>query len=113
MAAPPEDQVAELRLIHNDISWAEEAGHTYILLRSLNLPEGCTPKECEALLCPDGQHGYEARLFFAVKVATPAPRNWNLQVNLFGRNWFAFSWQLKATNLRLAQMLSMFLEALR
>lgn len=112
MALPP-DQVEELRKIHSNLSTAEEAGQVYILLEGLNLPEGCSPAKCDALLCPSSLHGYEARLFFSAKISSHKQLNWHKTISLFGRTWYAYSWKLNANNLRLAQMLSMLLEALK
>lgn len=112
MATPPEDQIGELRHFQSDLQYIEEAGHPYILLKSMKLPDGCEPKECDALLCPDSHLGYEARLLFSTKINSRNQLNWHYSVNLFGKNWYAFSWQLNNVNLRLIQILSVFWEAL-
>lgn len=109
----PKDQVEELREIHPDLDAAEEAGATYILLRDLKLPEGCAPTHSDALLCPDGHLGYEARLLFAERISTKRPLNWHFSTTLLGRNWQAFSWRLGTNSLRLAQMVAILLDAMR
>jgi hypothetical protein len=113
MGDPPEDQVEELRQIHPDLEATEEAGSTYILLKGLKLPDGCSPAQCDALLCPDGHLGYEARLLFAQQVSTKRPLNWHFSTTLLGRNWQAFSWRLGSNSLRLAQVLAILLDAMR
>lgn len=113
MASLLKDQIEELRQVQSDLQYIEEAGHPYILIKNLRLPDGCDPKECDVLLCPDSHLGYEARLLFPTKIRSRVQLNWHFNVNLFGRNWFAYSWQLNNSNLRLIQILSMLLEALR
>lgn len=112
MVPLPEDQIEELRQFQSDLHYIEEAGHPYILFKKLILPEGCEPKECDALLCPDSHLGYEARLLFSTKINSRNQLNWHYSVSLFGKNWYAFSWQLNNRDLRLIQILSMFLGAL-
>lgn len=113
MGGLPEDQVQELRIIHPDLATAEEAGCAYILLRGLRLPEGCAPVQCDALLCPDGHLGYEARLLFDQKVSTKRALNWHINPTILGRSWHAFSWRLGSGSLRLAQIVAVLLDAMR
>jgi hypothetical protein len=107
------DQVDELKLLYGEIAQAEEGGLVYLLIKTLVLPPGCTPATSDALLCPMPRDGYDSRLYFASQIQSPTPRNWNGQVRILDRNWFAYSWKLNAAGLRLAQMVQMHVQALR
>lgn len=116
MPLPP-DQIEELKLIAANIAACDEGGVTFILLPNFKLPDGCTPSSMDLLLCPTPRDGYDSRLFFAQKVQPPAkpglkPLNWNGSVRIAEQNWHAFSWRTRG-GLRLAQMLSIHLKALR
>jgi hypothetical protein len=113
VGAPPAEQIEELRLVHSDLEMAEEGGVTYLLLKNLQLPGGCSPSTSDALLCPTARDGYESRLFFATQIQSGKSVNWNGQVRILDRNWFIYSWRLNSGPLRLAQILSMHLLAFR
>jgi hypothetical protein len=108
-----EAHMTELRSLCPDLKQSQEGGLRYVLLPSLNLPEGCTPAQLDCLLCVDPRDGYQGRLFFAQVVATREPRNWHMQnVRIFERNWYAFSWQIPA-GLRPMEILLTLLRPLR
>ena len=110
----PDDQIAELKALCPGVACGEEGGSTYFVLPSLLLPDGCEPSQIDALLCPTPRDGYSSRLFFAAKLRTRKPLNWNaVRVRILERNWDAYSWRIKRDDLRLAQMISCHLEALR
>jgi len=109
----PEDQVEELKQICPGARPCEEGGVPYFFLPGLRLPEGCSPEQVDALLCPTSHHGYTSRLFFAERVATPQSRNWSTTARLFERSWHAISWSFTQANMRLAQILAVQLRALR
>jgi hypothetical protein len=108
----PQDQIDELKKIAPDLSAAEEGGFTYLLLRNVVMPEGCIPQHCDLLLCPVAKDGYESRLYFASQIVGCADRNWNGNLRVLERNWFAFSWKVQP-GLRLAPMLIIHLNGLR
>lgn len=109
----PDDQVEELKLLSPGAERCEEGGKTYLYLPGLSLPDGCAPARIDALLCPTERDGYSSRLFFAVRVQSPASRNWNANgVRILERNWEAFSWKVPP-GLRLAQMVGAHLRGLR
>jgi hypothetical protein len=110
-----EDEVAELKMLFPGVSKYEEGGITYFLIPSLMLPPRCDPKSTDALFCPMNRgDGYESRLFFSSKVRSPVERNWNGQdVRIIERNWFAYSWKIGESKLRLVQMISAHLRALQ
>lgn len=110
--AAPQDQVDELKILFGEIKAYEEAGITYFLIPSLQLPDGCVPLTVDALLCPVPRDGYNGRLFFAEQVQTKTARNWNGHFRICERNWRAFSWTVPA-NLRLAQIVTLILSAMR
>src|SRR5688572_30637035 len=90
----PDDQLAELKLMCQLVAACDEAGATYILLRGLRLPEGCTPSTIDALLCPTEREGYPSRLFLSERVQGPFARNWNFDGQVCGGKWYAFSWKV-------------------
>lgn len=112
-----EDQVQELKTVASDISSCAEGGIEYVLIPKLKLPDGCTPSEVDALLCPKPRgDGYESRLFFAAKVECSRPLkqalNWNGNVRVLERNWYAYSYKVDA-NLGLKQMVAAHLGAFK
>lgn len=108
----PSDQIEELKVIAPDLSLAEEGGTTFLLIKNLSLPDGCKPAVVDALLCPSPREGYESRLFFAEKITGGPSRNWNGNLRVLNRNWYAVSWRTSA-GLRLAEMVLVHLKALR
>ncbi len=110
----PADQVAEVKQFCPDLQQCEEAGCAFLLLPMLTLPEGCSPRRTDALLCPSAREGYPSRLYFADRVRSRAQLNWNATgVRIVERVWQAYSWKLTHSNLRLAQMIALHLRALR
>lgn len=91
----PIDQITDLKPYCKKLSSFEEGGFTFFLLEKLKLPDGCSPMECDALLCPVPKDGYESRLYFEIKIECRYPRNWNaVGVRIGQRNWSAFSWKV-------------------
>lgn len=110
----PQDELDELKHLYGDIQRADEGGSPYFLVTGLPLPEGCTPRRVDALLCPAPRDGYPSRLFFAERPSSRSSPNWNGQVRILERNWFAFSWKINASEpLRLAQVIQAHLRGLR
>jgi hypothetical protein len=91
----PKDQLDELKEIAPDLSAAEEGGITYILIKDLKMPANCNPSIVDALLCPTARDGYSSRLFFSQKITGCPERNWNGQIRLLDKTWYAISWQTK------------------
>lgn len=108
----PENQIEELKKIAPLLSTAQEGGYNFFLINDLSLPEGCEPIVSDILLCPTPRDGYESRIFYASKITGCPARNWNTQIRVLERNWYAFSWRVKC-NLRLAEILLVHLNALR
>jgi hypothetical protein len=106
-----EKQIAELKKITPNLSYAQEGGYDYILIENLHLPDGCQPQIVDALLCPTPRDGYQSRLFFSVQITGQA-RNWNGNIRVLERNWFAISWQVPP-GLRLYEILLVHLRSLR
>jgi hypothetical protein len=111
------DQVEELKAVFNDLSSCSEGGIEYVLIPKLKMPEGCTPQEVDALLCPTARgDGYESRLFFATKIECSRPLkkplNWNGNVRVLEQNWYAYSYKVDAA-LRLKQMVAAHLGAFK
>jgi hypothetical protein len=108
----PEGQLAELKRYCTGLKAVVENKITYLLLEKLRLPAGCTPAECEGLLCPVERDGYPSRLLLSVQIKTPYSRNWNgPHPRIAERNWFAFSWKVNLTNPTLAEILLAHLNA--
>jgi hypothetical protein len=108
-----QDQIEELKALCPGVSQGEEGQTTYFLLPGLQTPADCSPARVDALLCPAPRDGYEFRLFFAEKVTSRNGLNWHFNGRILERNWHAFSWKANCTGLRLAQMVSLSLAALR
>lgn len=106
----PQDQIEELKKVSSSVGIATEGGYTYILLEKLRLPEGCVPVEVDALLCPMPHTGYLSRLFFAEKINGGANGNWNGNIRVLDRNWFAISWQTNSQNISLIEKLMIHLK---
>lgn len=108
----PQDQIDELKKIAPSISIAVEGGYTFIYIEKLKLPDGCKPEVVDALLCPAPRDGYMSRLFFAEQITGCPARNWNGNIRVLNKNWFAISWKV-GSGYSLAQMLSVHLNAIR
>jgi len=107
-----ENQIAELKKITPNLSIAQEGGYDFILIENLQLPEGCQPAVVDALLCPTPREGYESRLFFPAQITGCPARNWNGNIRVLERNWYAMSWKV-LSGLRLYEILLVHLKALR
>lgn len=105
-------EVSELFALYPGAQSVSEAGVTFVLLPGLALPAGCIPPVVDALLCPSPRDGYESRLYFSANIAGGPARNWNGSVRIAERNWVAVSWRT-AAGLRMAQMVSSHLDAVR
>jgi hypothetical protein len=110
----PSDQIEELRLLCPEASRCEEGGSVFFLLPAVALPPACEPAITDLLLCPTPRDGYPSRLFFAEAVKSSTSQNWHVNgVRIIERNWHAFSWRVTRPGLRLAQLVSAHLRALR
>ena len=107
------EQLQELRELCPGAQPCGEGGVPYIFLPELNMPEGCSPAQVDALLCPTAHHGYTSRLFLAQRISSPQSRNWSTQARILERTWYAISWKFEQPNLRLAQILALQLRAFR
>lgn len=107
-----EEEITALKSIAPSVSAAAEGGYDYLLLENLSLPDGCQPAIVDALLCPKPRDGYESRLFFSAQIFGCPSRNWNGNLRVLGRNWYAVSWKV-LPGLKLAEMLMIHLQALR
>lgn len=108
----PENQIEELKKITPNLMHAQEGGYNYLLIEKLQLPDGCIPTLVDALLCPTPRDGYESRLFFSEKISGCPARNWNGNIRVLERNWYAISWKVPA-GLRLSEILLVHIKALR
>lgn len=109
----PEDQLAELKAVYDGALLHLEGGVPYIYIPALKLPDGCSPCEIESLFSPRTAHGYPSRLFFAQQLKTPSSRNWNGNVRILGRSWFAYSWKIDRPADRLLGLLGQHVGSLR
>jgi hypothetical protein len=108
----PQDQIDELKQIAPVLSFIEDGGYSYFLIKQCPLPEGCNPSEVDLLLCPSVHTGYNSRLFFAQTITGCPLPNWNGNLRLLDKNWVAISWNVPA-GLRLAETLLVHLKAFR
>lgn len=112
MSSFPEEQIEELKALCPEVASCAEGGVEYFLLSGVKLPSGCNPETADALLCPTPRDGYECRMYFSSVVKSGL--NWHMKnVRILDRSWMAFSWKLNRTDLRLAQMVTEFLRALK
>lgn len=107
-----ETQIAELKRITPNLSTAQEGGYSFILIEGLRLPDGCNPQVINALLCPQMREGYQSRLFFDQQITGCPQRNWNGNIRVLEKNWYAISWQTPS-GLKLNEMLIAHLKALQ
>lgn len=108
-----EEALQEILPVCPDAKEYTEQGRTYILLPALRLPNSCTPKVVDALLCLSHRDGYDTRLYFAQRVSCRNNLNWNAQnVPILQRTWFAYSWRV-APNDRPIEVLAQHLKALQ
>lgn len=109
----PKDQIEELKKLHPYVKATPEGGIVYFLIPELAL-EGCSPQKVSTLLCPVPRDGYPFRLFFSTEIASPRAQNWNAKNTvILNQNWFAFSLKIPESNFRLAQMIAIYVNALR
>jgi hypothetical protein len=109
--AHPEEQVRELVSLFPGVQQAVEGQVVFYLVPTLRLPEGCAPAEVDVLLCPSERDGYPHRLYFSAPVQGGIAINWSAHF-ILGGQWHAASWRTR-DGLRLAQMLSAHLDAVR
>jgi hypothetical protein len=109
----PEDQIEELKSLSSEVKPGQEGGTTFFLMPSVKMPDGCEPAVTDLLLCPSPRDGYNSRLFFAERVRSKNNPNWRDPVRILERNWQVYSWRLNRTDLRLAQLVTAHLRALR
>jgi hypothetical protein len=106
MNHPPE-QLEALKQRCSGLASATEGGLSYLELKSLQLPSGCTPSRVDALLCVSERDGYPSRLFFATMITKPERvANWNSQnIMILNRTWHAYSFKLNNPPASLEAML--------
>ncbi len=115
----PADQVAELKSLCPRFQYFEESRRGYVLLPGSTLPNGTTPAACDLFLCPHERDGYPSRLFFSTRVTrsptatTKDALNWNAEVRLIERTWYAFSWKTTGGPYTLVQLVALHLRALQ
>lgn len=106
----PPGHLKELQLICEGAKEMNEGGQVLIHLPSLKLPDGCSLKEDEALLCLSQHCGYSTRLFLAHSPGRgPNPSTHCI----LGKTWHTWSWNHVPNNLRPAEILAEHLRGLR
>ena len=108
----PLEQVEALKRITPNLSYAEEGGYPYLLIKQFALPDGCNPAVVDLLLCPRPRDGYSSRLFFPQVISGIPVRNWNGNLRALERNWCAISWRVP-DNLTLVETLLIHIKALK
>ena len=105
------DEVTELQKICAQVVQAtRDAGCLFLYLGTITFRVGSRTESVEALLCPMPREGYPSRLYFSRQVAK-AGLNWNGNLFLLGKNWYAVSWMLPKEKFRLAEMVALHLRA--
>jgi len=95
----PTGEVEALKALFPNIALAEEGGTSFILIKNVTLPDGCEPRQVEALLCPSERDGYPSRLFLSHKVSHHGKgTNWSPSggAMILGRVWWAVSWRTRS-----------------
>lgn len=92
---------------------ASEGGYIYYLLPKVRLPGGCQPETTECLFCPTLKDGYPSRLYFPTRIKGRGTPNWNGEVRILNRTWYAYSWSIKTSGLTALQTVAHHLQALR
>jgi len=111
--------VTELKAVCPSPEYFEEGTLPYVLLRDHSLPAGTNPARCDLVVCPNERDGYPSRLFFSQRVIrSPTSKtrdalNWNGNVRLLERNWYAYSWKVTGGPFSLAQLLALHLRPLQ
>lgn len=103
--AYPREQIEELKGYCKKVGALLELGIEFFHLEALDLPDGCTPATCNALLCPVPKDGYPSRLFFSEQISSRFARNWNGNIRIGEKNWYAFSWKVEIVSPTLVQLL--------
>ena len=108
-----DEERRQLEAVCERVTPIMDQGKPYVLLSNLRLPDGCTPANCDALLCLADRDGYPSRLFLSERIKSNTERNWNsLNVTILERNWHAYSWTGVPVG-RPVEMLAQHLMALR
>jgi len=107
-----EDLLAPITRAFPTAKVLSEGGHTYIYIPELKMPEGCEPSRVDALLCIQPRDGYNSRLFISSRLSGCPSRNWNGNIVLLDRQWYAVSWKT-TQNLSYFEMLTVHLKAFR
>lgn len=89
----------------------QEANYEFVFLPSLNVQVGDQIKVMDALLAVKEHSGYMTRLFLAEQI-TERSLNWT-QHQIFGKNWWTWSWQNVPATLPWIQILLDHLRALK
>jgi len=105
------EHLQEIRLVCNQAEAMAEGAQDYIHLPALTLPDGCTPRQVDALLCLSQHSGYSTRLFLAQSVSGRG-NNWTPHV-IFGKTWYTWSWNHVPSALRPMEILAEHLRGLR
>lgn len=110
----PQEQIDALKALGTEVRIFVEGGITYFWILNLCLPDGCSPSQTDALLCPSARDNYPTRLFFSQRITSRVGLNWNANgVRIGEKVWHAFSWKDVSASLGLVQILTAHLGALR
>ncbi len=93
----PSDQIEALRAVYGSgVRECIDGRDHYVFVPGLRMPQGCTPKETDALFCLKAYApscgGYTSRLFLKERVDSPhIPNNYGPRL-IAGQTWYAFSY---------------------
>lgn len=97
------DYLKEFQTIYPEAQALSDGGFDFIHIPKLVLPEGNSPAEVEALLCPQMRDGYMTRLFLSAAIPGKAT-NWT-EHHILGRTWHSWSWQNVQADQKYVQIL--------
>lgn len=105
-----EEQLNKLKKYFDGVRTFQEGGFGYVYIPNLPLGEGTNAVKIDVLLCPFERDGYPSRLFLSEKISGNHKGNWNGNIRILDRNWYAVSWKVKR-GLELFDMLATHLNA--
>lgn len=105
-----------LQAVYPTARVAKDGPYELVHIPDLCVQVGSEEIRVEALLCPQGHHGYETRLFLSQCFNYPSVRaktaNWKTE-SFLGRQWHTWSWQGVSASQPLLSMLAGHLRAFR
>jgi len=107
----PENDLNAFASISMGACFMNDAGVNYLYLPGLRIHSAGQILILDALLCPSEHSGYTTRLFLSEPIPNKC-NNWSVHT-ILSRTWHTWSWNNVPANLKLLQILSAHLRALK